>query len=203
MIRKLTGIIDEKNLNTIIVDVNGVGYLVYVSKKTIQKLPDHKEKTSLLIEHVIKQDDQMLCGFFDNLERDWFNLLTSVQGVGVKVALSILSYLTTDEIADAIARQHAKAFTQADGVGAKVASRIMLELKSKIPESYSFVEGINHLTQRTTERKTDDALSALLNLGYVKSEATQAINLAYKQNQEATTQDLIRLGLQNLSRRPV
>ncbi len=202
MITKLTGLVDNKDAGTFVLDVNGVGYLVYASKKTITKLPDVQQKTSVLIEHIFRQDDQMLCGFLTVLERNWFRLLVSVQGVGTKVALSILSFLSPDEVADCIVRQDSKPFTQADGVGAKVAGRITLELKGKIPYEQSFVDGLNEKSKSSFSahnNEKQDAISALSNLGYAKSDANAVIISLIQQNPKASAQDLIREGLKALA----
>lgn len=202
MITKLTGFVDSKDDSTFVLDVNGVGYLVYASKKTTNKLSNAQQKTSILVEHIFRQDDQMLCGFLTELERDWFRLLVSVQGVGTKVALSILSFLSPDEIADCIVRQDSKPFTQADGVGAKVAGRITLELKGKIPNTQSFVDGLNEKSASSFSAhnsEKQDAISALSNLGYTKSDAHGIITKLIQKSPKAPAQDLIREGLKALS----
>ena len=202
MITKLTGFVDSKDDSTFVLDVNGVGYLVYASKKTTNKLSNAQQKTSILVEHIFRQDDQMLCGFLTELERDWFRLLVSVQGVGTKVALSILSFLSPDEIADCIVRQDSKPFTQADGVGAKVAGRITLELKGKIPNTQSFVDGLNEKSASSFSahnNEKQDAISALSNLGYTKSDAHAIVTKLIHKSPKASAQDLIREGLKALS----
>ena len=202
MITKLTGLVDRKDTNIFVLDVNGVGYLIYASKKTIKKLPAVEQKTSILVEHIFRQDDQMLCGFLTALERDWFRLLVSVQGVGTKVALSILSFLSPDEIADCIVRQDSKQFTQAEGVGTKVAGRITLELKGKIPNEHDFVDGLNKKSESSFSahnNEKQDAISALSNLGYTKSDANAVVLMLVQQNPKASAQDLIREGLKALS----
>lgn len=202
MITKLTGLVDSKDTNTFVLDVNGVGYLVYASKKTIHQLPESQQQISILIDHIFRQDDQMLCGFLTSLERDWFRLLVSVQGVGTKVALSILSFLSPDEIADCVARQHANPFTQADGVGAKVAGRITLELKGKIPNVHSFVDSLNEKSNSHFAAHNDaqqDAISALSNLGYTKTDTNIVVQKLIQKNPKSSTQDLIREGLKMLS----
>lgn len=202
MITKLTGLIDSKDANTFVLDVNGVGYLVHASKKTTGNLPDVQKKASILVEHIFRQDDQMLCGFLTEIERDWFRLLVSVQGVGTKVGLSILSFLSPDEIADCIVRQNSKSFTQADGVGAKVAGRITLELKGKIPNTQSFVDGLNKTSDSSFSAHNNakqDAISALSNLGYTKSDANSVVATLIQNNPKASAQDLIREGLKALA----
>lgn len=202
MITKLTGLVDSKDANTFVLDVNGVGYLIYASKKTTHQLPNSQQQISIFIEHIFRQDDQMLCGFLTTLERDWFRLLVSVQGVGTKVALSILSFLSPDEIADCIARQHSNPFTQADGVGAKVAGRITLELKGKIPSVHSFVDGLNDKSDSRFAAHNyaqQDAISALSNLGYTKTDANIVVQNLVQKNPQSSTQDLVREGLKALS----
>ncbi|CAO4837137.1 MAG: Holliday junction ATP-dependent DNA helicase RuvA [Holosporales bacterium] len=197
MITKLTGILDQKDNSSVVLDVNGVGYLVHISKKTYQALPPTGDQLILWIEHIIRQDDQVLYGFSHTLEREWFRVLMTVQGVGAKVALSILSAFSFDDLADHIIRQNSKPLTAADGVGPKVASRITLELKGKIPYDHGYTAPITN--QVVASSASNDALLALCQLGYNKNEATSAIQHVLAAHKDASTSDLIRLSLQRMS----
>ena len=131
MIAKLKGLVDTIGEDSCIIDVNGVGYLVFASAKTLGRLV-LKGSVSLLIETVVREDSITLFGFADPLEKEWFNTLTKVQGVGAKVALSILSVLLPSQLAQAVAAQDKNSFARANGVGPKLAARIVTELKDKI-----------------------------------------------------------------------
>ncbi|MBP9753116.1 MAG: Holliday junction branch migration protein RuvA [Proteobacteria bacterium] len=204
MIVKLTGILDEKTSSSIVLDVHGVGYGILISEKTYIALSSVKERVTLLICHIIRQDDQLLCGFLTQIEKQWFELLITVQGVGIKVALSILSKLTADEMAAFILKQTPKPFTEADGVGPKVANRIVLELKNKIPTDTSLSDRldsqikVNHILNQNT--LVQDAISALCNLGYQKNEVTAAVQKIVKSNPSIQTGDLVRLSLQQMAK---
>lgn len=198
MITKLTGIIDSKENNVVVIDVQGVGYLVYASQKTLAEIPSEGAKSTLWIEHIIRQDDQMLCGFSHPLEREWFRLLMTVQGVGAKVALSILSKLSFDELTDCILRQHSKPLTVADGVGAKVASRITLELKGKAPYDHNYIAPTTVIATAASSAASD-ALLALCQLGYNKNEANTVIQYVVSHHKDLPIGDIIRLSLQKIS----
>ena len=131
MIAKLRGLVDTIGEDYCIIDVNGVGYLVYASAKTLGKLALNST-ASLMIETVVREDSISLFGFVDALEKEWFNTLTKVQGVGAKVCLSIMSVLTPNQLAQAVAAQDKSSFARANGVGPKLAARIVTELKDKI-----------------------------------------------------------------------
>ena len=124
MIAKLTGMVDSSGLDSAVIDVAGVGYLIFASKRTLSALPSQGEVASLLIETHVREDHIHLYGFLEAAERDWFGLLCTVQGVGARVALAILSVLTSERLVQAIAAQDKSALTQASGVGPKVAGRI-------------------------------------------------------------------------------
>src|SRR6202171_1839534 len=133
MIGKLKGVIDSYGADPAILDVNGVGYQVHCSARTMQELPRAGEPATLSIETHVREDQIKLFGFLSDVEREWFRLLQTVQGVGVKVALSLLGTLKPSELASAIAMRDKAAITRAPGVGAKVAERIVTELKDKAP----------------------------------------------------------------------
>lgn len=197
MIAKLTGILDSIHDGHLILDVQGVGYWVQVSARTLDQLPDVGQKLSLWIEHLVRQDHQQLCGFYDPDERHCFQLLLTVQGVGAKAALSILSSLSPERLRNAIAQQDRLSLTQAEGVGAKIAGRIVLELKDKI---FSAAGALPIHTSSPTSA-IQDALSGLLGLGYSKAEASLALTKTMQENPNNTTPEtLIRLSLQKLAK---
>lgn len=198
MISKLTGTLDSILSEGTIIDVNGVGYFVYASAKTLSKLPNIGEKLSLLTEHIIRQDHQQLCGFYDEDERMCFRLLLGVQGVGIKVALSILSVLTPNELLNAIVHQDKTLLTRAEGVGPKVAGRIVLELKDKK------LDFSQHAAQSLPDKSSSlqDALGGLMGLGYSKSEAAGALSkIIHEAGSEPPVATLIKLALQKLATR--
>jgi Holliday junction DNA helicase RuvA len=198
MIAKLTGILDEKSSDAIIIDILGVGYKVFMPQKIIQSLPPIQEKITLYIAHIIKEDDQILCGFSTSLEKKWFELLTTVQGVGTKVALSILSCLSIPELENALLGEDALPLKQADGVGLKVASRIVMELKNKIPEhdDFSMITGNKDTITSTTIH--NDAIQALTQLGYIKNNVVLVVKDILKEDHSITAPDLIKRALQKL-----
>jgi len=205
MIAKLTGIIDTIGPNHLILDVNGAGYLVQASNRTLSRIGAKGDPTSVLIETVIREDAFTLFGFADAAEQEWFKLLTSVQGVGAKAGLAILSVNTPDKIALAIAAQDKAAIQAADGVGPKLATRILTELKDKAanmdlsaaPQSVSYNE-ITDEEPQSDPSIDNDAISALVNLGYQRSDAFTAVTKAKAQSND-NLQDLIRLALKELS----
>lgn len=198
MIAKLTGTLDSIENDGVVIDVNGVGYWVVVSGKTLTQLNEVGQKTTFWIEQVTRQEITTLCGFLEKTDRLCFRQLLNVQGVGVRVALAILSILTPDELLLAIASQDKTMLTRADGVGPKLASRIVLELKDRlsapnlnIPESAKGAASV----------PAHDALLGLVNLGYGRSEAHNALQLALKEAPpSATASDLLRLSLQKLAK---
>jgi len=216
VIAKLTGVIDYIGDGGLIIDVNGVGYSVLASARTTENLPEVGHKACLWIEHIIRQDDQQLCGFFDQAERSCFRLLLTVQGVGVKSALSILSLFGPDRLCAVISQNDRISLTKADGVGAKIAGRIVLELKDKIFNVAASAGGSGILPggvgsilmyDAPTDQAVQDALSALVSLGYSKSEANTALNQVLKEasskggDGDSSPANLIRLSLQKMSQR--
>lgn len=209
MIAKLTGIIDTLSQGYLILDVNGVGYLVQASNRTLSRIGGKGDPASLLIETVIREDAFTLFGFADQAEQEWFKLLTSVQGVGAKAGLAILSVNTPDKIALAIAAQDKAAIQAADGVGPKLATRILTELKDKAanidlsPSSQAVSYDEIATEEATADTGIDnDAISALVNLGYARSDAFTAVTKAKAQAPKESNdnlQDLIRLALKELS----
>lgn len=211
MIAKLRGIIDTIGNDYCIIDVNGVGYLVSASSKTLSKLTQGQE-TSLLTEMVVREDSLSLFGFADAWEKEWFLTLTKVQGVGAKVCLSILSVLSPTQLSQAIGAQDKTSFCRASGVGPKLAARIVTELKDKIvtipigvsanlDEAVEDVPTVAVLPKDTDYSKSEDVISALVNLGYQRLEAYRAVSKVVNENPEAAVPTLIRLALKEFAQK--
>jgi len=205
MIGKLKGIIDSYGEDFIILDVGGVGYLVHCSTRTLQELPGTGQPATLAIETHVREDQIRLFGFLTDLEREWFRLLQTVQGVGAKVALSVLSTLRPIELASAIAMRDKAMVARSPGVGPKVAERIVTELKDKAPAYVNVDPAVVRLSgaieDRNAPRPVADAVSALVNLGYGQPQAAAAIAAAARSvGQEADVSQLIRLGLKELAK---
>ncbi len=205
MIGKLKGTIDEIGEDHVVLDVHGVGYVAHCSARTLGKLGSAGEAAVLFIETYVREDQFRLFGFLTALEREWFRLLQSVQGVGSKVALAVLSTLTPGELANAIALQDKTAVSRAPGVGPKVAVRIITELRNKAPAFAGEASATLGLKQEIGEGVASapvaDAVSALTNLGYSRDQAANAVAAALKNGGEgADSAKLIRLGLKELSR---
>lgn len=207
MIGKLTGKIDRIDTGYALIDVNGVGYIVFASARTLGRIGGAGNNTSLLIETHVREDHIHLYGFCDALEQQWFNLLTKVQGVGAKVGLAILSVASPNDLALAIAAQDKAVFSRADGVGPKLATRIVTELKDKagaidlsVGAGGGGMRGEAALPHKNmAENENGDmgeALSALVNLGYGRSEAMVALSTA---NKDADLPSLIKHGLKELA----
>lgn len=206
MIGKLKGTLDEVDEDFCLVDVHGVGYVAYCSARTLAALPAPGEAVVLLIETYVREDMIRLYGFQSALEREWFRLLmNNVQGVGAKVALAILSTLAPSDLANAIALRDIAMVSRAPGVGKKVAERIVTELKNKAPAYAGAASGTIGLKQELGEgvapAPITDAVSALVNLGYSRDIAANAVSAALKtagENSDASK--LIRFGLKELAR---
>ena len=200
MIARLTGRIDSTAEGSVVIDVAGVGYLVYCSARTLGALPAAGETASLHVETHVREDHIHLYGFESLAERDWFRLLTTVQGVGTRVALAILSALSADRLSDALLSGDGKMLTQAPGVGPKLAARIVAELKDKaVPALESFARTGDGGSVGDPDA-LDDAVSALVNLGYRRGEAFGAVSDAARAlGSEAGVDTLIRAGLKELS----
>src|SRR6202790_185815 len=205
MIGKLKGLIDSYGQDFVIVDVNGVGYLVHCSARTLQALPAQGEAVTLAIETHVREDQIRLFGFLSDAEREWFRLLQTVQGVGTRVALSILSTLKPADLASAIALRDKAMITRTPGVGPKVAERIVTELKDKAPAYTALDPALVRLSGELDEKRAPqpvaDAVSALVNLGYGQPQAVAAIAAAARSAGEtADVTTLIRQGLKELGR---
>ncbi len=208
MIGKLRGAVDAVGADHAIIDVGGVGYEVACSSRTLAALPAQGEPVTLSIETHVREDAIKLYGFLSEAERGWFRLLQSVQGVGAKVALSILSTLDAGQLAQAIALQDRAMVTRAPGVGPKVALRIVNELKDKAPPlaisaatAGAFSATVNGARPAVAVSPAAEAVSALVNLGYAPLQANAAISGALqKAGDAARTEDLIRVALKELAR---
>jgi holliday junction DNA helicase RuvA len=205
MIGKLRGVIDSYGEDFVIVDVGGVGYEVHCSARTLQALPAPGDAVTLAIETYVREDVIRLFGFHSDVEREWFRLLQTVQGVGARVALSVLGTLKPADLATAVATRDKAMIARSPGVGPKVAERIVNELKDKAP-AYSNVDPAvirlaGALDDRRAPQPVADAVSALVNLGYAQPQAAAAIAAASRAAGEGTdAASLIRLGLKELSR---
>ena len=196
MIAKLTGILDSIGEDAAVVDVAGVGYLLYCSGRTLSRLPAVGVGLSLAVETHVREDHIHLFGFGDDAEREWFRVLMTVQGVGARVALAILTVLEPDRIIEAIAAGDKDAFTRADGVGPKLATRILTELKAK---AGGIELGIAAEAPSRTDGIAHDAISALINLGYNRTEAFSVVAQAMRQfGPDASVETLVRAGLREL-----
>ena len=199
MIAKLTGVIDSKGADAAIVDVGGVGYQVFCSARSLARLPAAGGAISLFIETHVREDHIHLYGFIDAAEREWFRLLTTVQGVGAKLALAILGVLSSGDLTQAILVQDKTSLTRASGVGPKLAARIVAELKDKVGGiALGPVAAVAGATEPTGP--VADAVSALINLGYRRTEAFGAVAQAAKRlGPNAALDALIKAGLKELS----
>jgi Holliday junction DNA helicase RuvA len=203
MIGKLKGVVDAYGEDFVILDVHGVGYVVHCSSRTLQSLPRVGEAAQLSVETHVREDMIRLYGFRSDAEREWFRLLQTVQGVGAKVALGILSALDPGGLATAIATGDKPSLSRAPGVGPKLASRILAELKDKAPAFAGIDPALVRLSgsvEDAAPQPVADAVSALVNLGYARAQASAAVAAALKQaGAEAEAKTLIRLGLRELA----
>lgn len=198
MIAKLRGLLDSFAADHAVVDVNGVGYLVYASTRTLSALGPVGGEIVLHTVMQVSQDDIRLIGFASGDERDWFGLLTSVQGVGTRVALAILSTLAGDDLHRAVAGGDHAMIARSPGVGPKLAQRIVHELKDKVG---SLALGSAAGSAPAPGSAAADAVSALLNLGFRPGEATAAVGKAEAElGPEATLDALVRTALKKAAR---
>ncbi len=202
MIAQLSGKIVEQNTNQLILDVHGVGYLVTVSSSTLSQIQGLSENISLLVEMIVREDSMTLYGFYTSEEKSAFTLLQSVQGVGAKAAISILSVLTPDSLKQAILSSDKAMVSRADGVGPKLAQRIVNELSEKVVKlSNSIANAENFIVSPTgSDQSTisQDAVSALVNLGYSQSEAWTAVQKASAKSGTDELGQLLNLALKEV-----
>lgn len=202
MIGKLKGTVDSIAEEWIILDVNGVGYQVHCSARTLSVMPSVGEPLTLAVETHVREKEIKLFGFINEWEKEWFALLQNVQGVGAKVALAILSTLPTNDLANAIAMQDKAMIARTPGIGAKVAQRIVSELKDKIPQSIGESGGGTESYASSSaygSQEVQDAISALVNLGYSIIQAGDAVRKTKQENEkEMDSKEIIRLALKEL-----
>ena len=205
MIAKLTGRLDSSGEDWAVIDVGGVGYLVFCSARTLANLPAPGGAVGMQVETHVREDHIHLYGFVETAERDWFRLLTTVQGVGARMALAILSVLSPAQLIQAIAAQDKAALTRANGVGPKLAGRIVSELKEKagriaLGEAAHLAAQLGGKGHAPAGAVPEDAVSALTNLGYGRSEAFGAVaQAAQTLGEGAPLEAVIRAGLKELA----
>ena len=201
MIGKLKGILDSIEIDKVILDVGGVGYLINCSSKTIAQLPILGEKSSFLINMQVKEDDISLYGFIDIAEQEWFDNLIIVQGIGPRLALVILSFLTPSELVQVINNRDKEMFKQISGVGPKLAERIFTELNKKAAQYSNKHPDLIYKINLSGENNTDinDALVALTNLGYNRNEAYNICKNICHDQPNISINELIKLALKALS----
>jgi len=202
MIGKLTGTVDEIGDDWVVIDAGGVGYEVHCPARILAGLPARGSMVTLFIETHVREDQIRLFGFASATERHWFRLLQGVQGVGAKVALAVLGTLSAGELGDAVALGDTALIARAPGVGPKVAQRIAGELRDRAPIAGAALSVAAAIAGAPGEAGArGDAISALVNLGYGRSEAVAAVAGAVKlAGQSADAGQLIRLGLRELAR---
>lgn len=207
MFARLTGQVEAAGLDSVIVDVSGVGYLVHASARTLSSLSTVSGPVTLLIETIIREDSFTLVGFLSEDEKACYKALSGVQGVGSKAALSLLSALPPEELHLAISSGDKTALTRADGVGPKLASRLLTELADRFGKMHFSSGGMdlpmhnNNASEKPGKHQNgQDALSALVHLGYARSDAFRAVNQSTDElGSEATIDQLIKESLKRLS----
>lgn len=204
MIGKLKGLVDGFGDDYVHIDVGGVVYEAFCSSKTMAGLPQVGHAAVVNVEMIVREDMIRLYGFATPEEKAWFTTLMTVQGVGARVALSILSTLSTSELASAIALQDKAMVGRASGVGPKLAIRLVTELKGKVPTGIGIDAGTlglqTALGEGTAQSNVADAVSALSNLGYSSAQASAAVaRVVGREGDGVETAALIRLGLRELS----
>ena len=194
MIHFIEGQIENLEQNRVIINVNGIGYEIYISLYTFEKL---KKKSScrLLTYFLVKEDAQQLFGFFDGDEKEVFSLLITVSGIGASTAQVILSSMSTNEIKNAILSGNTLKFSAVKGIGSKTAQRLILELKDKMLKVSLSEETI---FPAENNKFKDEALSALLTLGFNKNNAEKAINEILKEHSDISAEEIIRLALKRV-----
>ena len=201
MIAKLYGRIDETGVDHLVIDVNGVGYLVQASARTLAALGKADDFATVFTEMQVSENDMRLIGFATREERDWFRLLTGVQGVGGKVGLAILSAIEPADLALAIGSGDAAMVARANGVGPKLASRIVNELKDKVGALAGIGGGAKLIAGATSGSHASDAMSALTGLGFKPGEAGSAVAQAVEElGPDATLDALVRLALKRAAK---
>ena len=211
MIGRIKGQLIEKKSDSVVIDVHGIGYVVYVTEKTVRSLTlgDKEGDISLYSELLVKEDLLQLVGFLTQIEKDWFNLLRSVQGIGAKVALTILNTLDTKELLRAIRMKNELAFSAVSGIGSRMAQRLVVELSGRkdlaVLEDEAVIEirdENNEQTLNIIKRKEiqQDALSALQNLGFKSVEAKSAIDKIVAEDHINDASELVKEALRSLAK---
>jgi len=202
MIAHITGILFSKNPQSVVIDTAGVGYQIYVPLSTFYQLPDEMERVSLHVYTHVREDMLQLFGFQTETEKQVFLLLISVSGIGPKLALSILSGIGLEDLLTAIVRADSERIAAAPGVGRKTSQRITLELKDKVSDLSEGMEvRPREKVQTKSEEDFDDALSALINLGYPSRSARKAIEDVLRSDSEINLETLLKEALRNLAGR--
>ncbi|GBQ05378.1 Holliday junction branch migration protein RuvA [Saccharibacter floricola] len=206
MIGQLTGLVGDIEPDRCLVDVNGVGYVVFASTRTLEQLPHPPEVARVLIETIVREDAIQLFGFADAEERSWFRLLTTVQGVGSRVALGILSVNTPSSLWQAVTVEDKLPFTQASGVGPRLATRLLTELKSKVAKMpvpvgtvASATQGVGKKGGSAVAGVESDALLALEGLGFKRAESWPIVSRLLAENKGAALDLILRLALKELA----
>lgn len=201
MIGKLKGILDTIESDKVILDVSGVGYIIYCSNKTLSSLPLVGESISFLTHMQVKEDDISLYGFLNSNEQQWFENLITVQGIGPRLALVILSFLAPEQLTIIIVQRDKEAFKHVSGVGPKLAERIFTELAKKadlyVGDNPNLIS--KNIISEENNTNINDALTALTNLGYAKGEASSVCRKICQNDPNISISDLIRSALQELS----
>ena len=205
MIAKLKGYIDSVSHDGVILDVKGVGYHIFASSQTLHHLSTITEETALLIETHVREDFIHLYGFMTMEEKEWFKKLHSVQGIGGRMALAILSSLSLNHLIEALAGEDKKKLTQADGVGPKVASRLITELKEKAQKFLNMRDPLEKSSSSLPSYQPssliqEEAISALVHLGYNQNQVVAVLNKLTHTDPQLSLEQLIRLSLKELSK---
>ena len=211
MIGRIKGQLIEKKNDSVVIDVHGIGYVVYVTEKTARSLSlgDQARDISLYSELLVKEDLLQLIGFLTQAEKDWFNLLRSVQGIGAKVALTILNTLDANELLRAIRMKNELAFSSVSGIGSRMAQRLVVELSGRKDLTVLEEEEVIEIRDENNEESLNiikrkeiqqDALSALQNLGFKSAEAKSTIDKIIEQNEFNDASELVKEALRSLAK---
>ncbi len=202
MIASIRGILIHKSPQYLIVDVHGVGFQVFTSLQSFYHLPEPKESVTLHTYTHLREDTLQLYGFLTPVERETFLLLLSVSGIGPRSALNILSGLSVEDLVKAIREGNLHKLTSVPGIGAKTAGRMALELKDKVASLTVDTDGVEGRSSPDTQQQriVEDAVSALVNLGYHRNQAKEAVKRVCDENGSLTVEEVIRTSLKQLSR---
>lgn len=193
MITQVRGRLIEKNPTEVVVDCNGVGYLLHISLNTYVNLPEG-EAVVLYTHLSIREDAHTLFGFINKTEREVFKLLISVSGVGPSIARTMLSSMTSEEIQNAIASENVALIQSVKGIGAKTAQRVIVDLKDKILKTFN----IDEVSINTSNTNKDEALSALEVLGFQRKQSDKVVSAILKEHKDASVEKIIKLALKSL-----